>query len=149
MPIGIDLYSDLVCPWCYVGQRQLDRALAQLEALAIEAPLPPLGRPTEEARIEYAAERLRLPMKVADVEELLQDNGINPADLGPDFETFFGDSLSSAYGLQRDQGWTTNSGAASTSQAPTPTPATASATRCCGWWRGASSRSAACRSRAA
>jgi DNA helicase-2/ATP-dependent DNA helicase PcrA len=35
-------------------------ALAQLEALAVEAPLPPLGQPTEEARIEYAAERLRL-----------------------------------------------------------------------------------------
>jgi DNA helicase-2/ATP-dependent DNA helicase PcrA len=35
-------------------------ALAQLEALAVDAPLPPLGQPTEDARIEYAAERLRL-----------------------------------------------------------------------------------------
>ncbi len=35
-------------------------ALAQLQALAVEAPLPPLGRPTEVARLDYAAERLRL-----------------------------------------------------------------------------------------
>ncbi len=35
-------------------------ALGQLESLAIEAALPRLGAPTEAARIEYAAERLRL-----------------------------------------------------------------------------------------
>jgi predicted DsbA family dithiol-disulfide isomerase len=26
----IDLWSDLVCPWCYIGKRRLERALAQL-----------------------------------------------------------------------------------------------------------------------
>ncbi len=26
----IDIYSDIVCPWCYVGKRRLERALAQL-----------------------------------------------------------------------------------------------------------------------
>jgi predicted DsbA family dithiol-disulfide isomerase len=26
----IDIYSDVVCPWCYVGKRRLERALAQL-----------------------------------------------------------------------------------------------------------------------
>ncbi len=35
-------------------------ALAQLDSLAIEAPLPRFGAPTEAARIDYAAERLRL-----------------------------------------------------------------------------------------
>jgi predicted DsbA family dithiol-disulfide isomerase len=24
----IDVYSDLICPWCYIGKRQLDRVLA-------------------------------------------------------------------------------------------------------------------------
>ncbi|MFZ9635863.1 MAG: DsbA family protein, partial [Alphaproteobacteria bacterium] len=24
----IDIVSDVVCPWCYVGKRQLERALA-------------------------------------------------------------------------------------------------------------------------
>jgi len=26
----IDVYSDVICPWCYVGKRRLERALAQL-----------------------------------------------------------------------------------------------------------------------
>jgi predicted DsbA family dithiol-disulfide isomerase len=26
----IDIYSDIVCPWCYVGKRRLERALGQL-----------------------------------------------------------------------------------------------------------------------
>jgi predicted DsbA family dithiol-disulfide isomerase len=27
-PLIIDVYSDVVCPWCYVGKRRLERALA-------------------------------------------------------------------------------------------------------------------------
>src|SRR5262245_1663382 len=26
----IDIWSDLVCPWCYIGKRRLERALAQM-----------------------------------------------------------------------------------------------------------------------
>ena len=26
----VDIYSDIVCPWCYVGKRRMERALAQL-----------------------------------------------------------------------------------------------------------------------
>jgi len=29
--ISIDVYSDFICPWCYVGKRRLERALARLE----------------------------------------------------------------------------------------------------------------------
>jgi predicted DsbA family dithiol-disulfide isomerase len=28
--VTIEVYSDIVCPWCYVGKRRLERALAQL-----------------------------------------------------------------------------------------------------------------------
>lgn len=28
--LTIDIYSDIICPWCYVGKRRLERALAQL-----------------------------------------------------------------------------------------------------------------------
>jgi len=28
-PLTIDVYSDVICPWCYVGKRRLERALAQ------------------------------------------------------------------------------------------------------------------------
>ena len=29
--VRIDVYSDLACPWCYVGKRRLDTALKQLQ----------------------------------------------------------------------------------------------------------------------
>jgi len=29
--VRIDIVSDVVCPWCYIGKRQLERALATLE----------------------------------------------------------------------------------------------------------------------
>jgi predicted DsbA family dithiol-disulfide isomerase len=28
----IDIWSDLVCPWCYIGKRRLERALAGFDA---------------------------------------------------------------------------------------------------------------------
>ncbi len=27
-PLAIEVYSDVICPWCYVGKRRLERALA-------------------------------------------------------------------------------------------------------------------------
>jgi len=30
-PIAIDVWSDIVCPWCYLGKWRLDRALANVE----------------------------------------------------------------------------------------------------------------------
>jgi predicted DsbA family dithiol-disulfide isomerase len=32
-PLTIDIYSDVVCPWCYVGKRRLERALSQLHTI--------------------------------------------------------------------------------------------------------------------
>ena len=29
-PISIDVYSDVVCPWCYIGKRKLEQALVRL-----------------------------------------------------------------------------------------------------------------------
>jgi predicted DsbA family dithiol-disulfide isomerase len=29
--LQVEVWSDLVCPWCYIGKRQLDRALEQFE----------------------------------------------------------------------------------------------------------------------
>jgi len=34
-PLQIDIVSDVVCPWCIVGWRQLEQALAQLGASAV------------------------------------------------------------------------------------------------------------------
>ncbi|MBS0181177.1 MAG: DsbA family oxidoreductase [Nitrospira sp.] len=32
--INIEIYSDVICPWCYVGKRRLDRALHQMSDTA-------------------------------------------------------------------------------------------------------------------
>ena len=32
--LTIEIYSDVVCPWCYIGKRRLDRALDQLNGAA-------------------------------------------------------------------------------------------------------------------
>jgi predicted DsbA family dithiol-disulfide isomerase len=31
--ITIEIYSDVVCPWCYVGKRRLERALSRLQSV--------------------------------------------------------------------------------------------------------------------
>jgi predicted DsbA family dithiol-disulfide isomerase len=30
MSLTIDVYSDVICPWCYVGKRNLERAIGSL-----------------------------------------------------------------------------------------------------------------------
>ncbi len=31
-PLTIEVWSDVVCPWCYIGKRRLESAIAQIEA---------------------------------------------------------------------------------------------------------------------
>ncbi|EBW2250234.1 disulfide bond formation protein DsbA, partial [Salmonella enterica subsp. enterica serovar Enteritidis] len=35
-PIVIDVVSDVVCPWCFVGKKRLEEALAALPDLSAE-----------------------------------------------------------------------------------------------------------------
>jgi predicted DsbA family dithiol-disulfide isomerase len=52
----IDVYADIVCPWCYIGERRLESALAQRPELEVEfhwrpfqlrPEMPPQGEPWE------------------------------------------------------------------------------------------------------
>jgi predicted DsbA family dithiol-disulfide isomerase len=31
--VRVDVYSDVVCPWCYVGEKRLERALLERPGL--------------------------------------------------------------------------------------------------------------------
>ena len=31
--VTIEVYSDVICPWCYIGKRRLERALSQLDTV--------------------------------------------------------------------------------------------------------------------
>jgi predicted DsbA family dithiol-disulfide isomerase len=35
-PIKIEVYADIACPWCYIGLRRLDAALAERPHIAVE-----------------------------------------------------------------------------------------------------------------
>jgi predicted DsbA family dithiol-disulfide isomerase len=39
-PLTIDIISDVVCPWCYIGKRRLEQALEQYAAEHPDAPPP-------------------------------------------------------------------------------------------------------------
>jgi len=56
-PLIIDIWADLACPWCYIGERRLTRALRSRPALRVirrwrpfqlQPDLPPEGLPWEE-----------------------------------------------------------------------------------------------------
>lgn len=34
-PVAIDVISDVVCPWCFIGKRRLEKALARVPDLAV------------------------------------------------------------------------------------------------------------------
>lgn len=34
-PLSLDIFSDMVCPWCYIGKRRLETALAQCTDVAV------------------------------------------------------------------------------------------------------------------
>ena len=34
--LTVDIYSDVVCPWCYVGKRRFERALSHLPQVAVQ-----------------------------------------------------------------------------------------------------------------
>jgi predicted DsbA family dithiol-disulfide isomerase len=40
MPLTIDVISDVVCPWCFIGKRKLERALELYRAEHPDAPAP-------------------------------------------------------------------------------------------------------------
>lgn len=41
----LEIFSDVICPWCYIGKRRVDRALANLKSSGIELNLEVIYRP--------------------------------------------------------------------------------------------------------
>lgn len=59
--IGVDVYSDLSCPWCYVGKRRLDKAIKQFTAAKVCVNWHPyiIDKNTAPEGEEYMAYNLR------------------------------------------------------------------------------------------
>src|SRR4030088_650709 len=57
-PLQIDIVSDVVCPWCYIGKRRIENALALAGEVPVEIPWPavflkPWAPPAGISRDEY------------------------------------------------------------------------------------------------
>ena len=74
-PLTIDVVSDVVCPWCYIGKRKLEAALALPEAAALPGvqirwhpfqlnpDLPETGMP----RKQYLEDKFGGPQRAAEI----------------------------------------------------------------------------------
>jgi predicted DsbA family dithiol-disulfide isomerase len=85
--LTIDIISDVVCPWCYVGKRRLERAISHRPDIQfdvrwlpyfLEARTPPAGMP----RIDYISQKFGTYDKVTPGHARLVPLG---AEIGIDF----------------------------------------------------------------
>ena len=78
--VTIDVVSDVMCPWCYIGKRRLEQALTKLDDLDIDvrwrpyqldATLPPEGRD----RREYLETKFGGPERAKEIYARIEDAG--------------------------------------------------------------------------
>lgn len=83
--LSIDVWSDIACPWCYIGKRHLEAALAELDiADAVEVrwrafeldPSAPKRRDPSVSYVERLARKYRVP---ADQAQQMIDRMVNTA----------------------------------------------------------------------
>jgi len=86
-PLPIEIYSDVVCPWCYLGKRRLEAALGARPSLTVELRFrafelnPEL--PVEGVnRAEYLARKFGDPSRLREAHERLEALG---RDVGIEF----------------------------------------------------------------
>jgi predicted DsbA family dithiol-disulfide isomerase len=84
-PIRIDIVSDVVCPWCYIGQKRLDRALREIPEIATEVfwrpyqldpTIPPRGTDRKAYMLAKFGSEERLRQIHATVKEAGEGEGI-------------------------------------------------------------------------
>ncbi len=88
-PLKVDIWSDIQCPWCYIGKRKFEAAVADFDGeveveyhsfeLAPDTPVDYQGSPAQ-----YLAERKG--MSVSQVEQLFQRVGEIAAAVGLDYD---------------------------------------------------------------
>ena len=72
-PIPVDVISDVMCPWCYIGKRRLERAIAAMATTAVEVHWRPFQLdptiPREGiAREEYLTKKFGSAEKVKEIQ---------------------------------------------------------------------------------
>jgi predicted DsbA family dithiol-disulfide isomerase len=83
-PLAIDVVSDVVCPWCFIGKRRLEKAIAMADVpvavrwhpFQLDPTIPPEGKD----RRAYLEDKFKDPARIAamhrNIETLGADEGI-------------------------------------------------------------------------
>ncbi len=84
--VSVDVVSDVVCPWCFIGQKRLDKAIAQLGDLDVEVrwrpyqldpTIPPEGMDRKRYMLDKFGSEERIRQIHARVEALGEAEGID------------------------------------------------------------------------
>jgi predicted DsbA family dithiol-disulfide isomerase len=87
-PLTVDVWSDVVCPWCYLGKRRLEAALAAFDdpegvevtwhAFELDPDAPPVheGRPAERLAEKYGSSLEQAEAMNAQMTELAAREGL-------------------------------------------------------------------------
>jgi predicted DsbA family dithiol-disulfide isomerase len=93
-PIVVDVWSDVACPWCYIGKRRLETGIAQFEA----------GDGAPQVQVTYHSYELSPDTPVdfdgSEIEFLEQHKGLSAAQVQPMLERVRG--IAEDVGLQYD-----------------------------------------------
>jgi predicted DsbA family dithiol-disulfide isomerase len=91
--LRVDVWSDLACPWCYVGKRHLEQALARFPHAAqvevtwrsfeLDPSAPPAPREPGQGYAERLARKYRMP--VAEAQQRIDEMTARGAGLGIGF----------------------------------------------------------------
>ena len=89
MPLTVEIWSDVVCPWCYIGKRRFEAALERFEhadevtvmwrsfELDPEAPHVPDGTATERLASKYGMSLERAQQLHAEMTERAAEEGLD------------------------------------------------------------------------
>jgi predicted DsbA family dithiol-disulfide isomerase len=87
-PLTVDIWSDIVCPWCYIGKRRFEAALAQFEhrddvsvlwhSFELDPGAPPVqeGKPAERLAAKYGMPVQEAEARQAEVTALAAAEGL-------------------------------------------------------------------------
>lgn len=78
--LHLDVVIDVVCPWCFVGKRRLDAAIAAVPDVAFSVryrpfQLDPAIPPEGKDRTRYMLDKFRDPARIAEAHARLEDLG--------------------------------------------------------------------------
>lgn len=79
-PVQVDVVSDVMCPWCFIGKRRLEKALAETQDVAVRVAWRPFQLdPTLPAdgkdRQQYLTEKFGGPERAAQIYERVKAAG--------------------------------------------------------------------------